>query len=392
VDYSGHKVIRANVVTSKQADFLVEMRENLDFWTEVGMGRFVDIRCAPEEVEEVTALLAGQGIQFSVMIEDVQKLAELVPMKKGSKSKSGHSMDWDDYHPIEDMHSYLDYVEETFDFVETESIGKSYEGSDMRIVKVCKGGCGSKPAMWIDGGIHAREWISPATVMYIMMELLEHDADHPEMTDSLDWYFLPVLNPDGYLYTQQDRLWRKSRSPNGGGCFGTDVNRNWGFHWGTGGSSDNPCADTYMGSEPFSEVEGRNVRDFLTANKDNIKFYNNVHSYSQLVLLPWGWGYEQPDNYDDLYQMAMAGADALKAVHGTNYEVGCIPCLLYVASGGSLDFTLGELGIPYSYGMELRDTGSYGFLLPPAQIIPTGEETWAFHLTVAREIIREFVP
>ena len=49
--------------------------------------RFVDIRCAPEEVEEVTALLAGQGIQFSVMIEDVQKLAELVPMKKGSKSK-----------------------------------------------------------------------------------------------------------------------------------------------------------------------------------------------------------------------------------------------------------------------------------------------------------------
>ena len=75
-----------------------------------------------------------------------------------------------------------------------------------------------------------------------------------------------------------------------------------------------------------------------------------------------------------------------------SYEVGCIPCLLYVASGGSLDFTLGELGIPYSYGMELRDTGSYGFLLPPAQIIPTGEETWAFHLTVAREIIREFVP
>ena len=73
-------------------------------------------------------------------------------------------------------------------------------------------------------------------------------------------------------------------------------------------------------------------------------------------------------------------------------QVGCIPCMLYVASGGSLDWTLGELGIPYSYGMELRDTGAYGFLLPPEQIIPTGEEVWAFHLTVARELIKEFVP
>ena len=92
-----------------------------------------------------------------------------------------------------------------------------------------------------------------------------------------------------------DRMWRKTRSPNTGGCFGTDANRfypfaipdmngcrNWGFHWNTGGSSSNPCADTYMGSEAFSEVENRNVRDFLLANKDQIKFYNNLHSYRSL--------------------------------------------------------------------------------------------------------------
>ena len=75
-----------------------------------------------------------------------------------------------------------------------------------------------------------------------------------------------------------------------------------------------------------------------------------------------------------------------------NFQVGCIPCLLYVASGGSLDWTLGELGIPYSYAMELRDTGAYGFLLPPEQIIPTGEEACAFHMCAARNIINEFVP
>ena len=72
-----------------------------------------------------------------------------------------------------------------------------------------------------------------------------------------------------------------------------------------------------MGSEPFSEVENRNVRDFLIAEKDNIKYYNNVHSYSQLVLLPWGWGYDEPENIDDLTRMANIGNDALYAVHGT---------------------------------------------------------------------------
>ena len=88
-----------------------------------------------------------------------------------------------------------------------------------------------------------------------------------------------------------------------------------------------------------SQVENVNVRDFLLANKDQIKFYNNIHSYSQLILLPWGWGYDLPDNIDDLTrvtrplpcsspsptlappQMANLGHDALKAVHGKEYEV-----------------------------------------------------------------------
>ncbi len=78
------------------------------------------------------------------------------------------------------------------------------------------------------------------------------------------------------------------------------------------------------------------------------------------------------------------------AVHGKKYGVGCIPCVLYVASGGSLDWAKGTAGIPYSYGMELRDTGAYGFLLPPDQIIPTGEESWAFHMKAAEIIYSEF--
>ena len=133
---------------------------------------------------------------------------------------------------------------------------------------------------------------------------------------------MPVVNPDGYLYTQTDnRLWRKTRKPNGNGCYGTDANRNFGYMWGTGGSSSDPCSDTYMGASPFSEIETANMRDWLTANKDMIKFYNNIHSYSQLILLPWGFSYDEPDNQDDLYRVASTCNDDLYAVHQKTYEV-----------------------------------------------------------------------
>merc|ERR550517_1083019 len=72
-------------------------------------------------------------------------------------------MTWTEYHPLEDMYTYLDYLEAEFDFVTTEEIGQSGEGRPMRVAKICRGECGSKPAVWIDGGIHAREGVSPPT-------------------------------------------------------------------------------------------------------------------------------------------------------------------------------------------------------------------------------------
>ena len=75
-----------------------------------------------------------------------------------------------------------------------------------------------------------------------------------------------------------------------------------------------------------------------------------------------------------------------------DYEIGCIPCVLYDASGSATDWAAGAAEIPYAIAMELRDTGSYGFLLPPSQIIPTGEEIMAFHVSIAEQMIQEFVP
>ena len=96
-----------------------------------------------------------------------------------------------------------------------EDIGLTHENRKMKVIKVCKGGCGKKPAMWIDGGMHAREWISPASVTYILKKLLDDDKSkftNRNLVENLDWYVLAVANPDGYEWSRtEDRLWRKNR-------------------------------------------------------------------------------------------------------------------------------------------------------------------------------------
>jgi len=393
--FKGFQVLRASPETPDHIEFIknLEKKPFYDFWTEVRDGRSVDIMASPEHVQQLQKDLSGKGISFDVMIPDVDALIQLekVPAKVASERASAdHPMTWTEYHSLEDMYAYLDYLEATYDFVSTESVGKSGQGTEMRVAKLCKGACGDKPAIWIDGGIHAREWISPATVTWMLREVVENNDAHPDLLDNLDWYFLPSHNPDGYAYSRSDnRMWRKTRSNHGSifGCKGVDANRNWGFHWNEGGSSNDKCSDTYHGPEAWSEIENVNVRDFIDARKDKFVFYNSIHSYSQLILLPWSYTSELADNYDYMYELAMKGSDALTAVHGKYYETGCIPCLLYIASGSSADWALGEAGIDFSISMELRDTGRYGFILPPEQIIPTAEEVWAFHITVIREIM-----
>lgn len=78
--------------------------------------------------------------------------------------------------------------------------GSSYEGRSIRGVKLSyKEG---NPGVFIEGGIHAREWISPAVVTYVLNELiLSEDPRVRYMAESYDWYIFPVFNPDGYEYT-----------------------------------------------------------------------------------------------------------------------------------------------------------------------------------------------
>lgn len=88
-------------------------------------------------------------------------------------------------------------------------------------------------------------------------------------------------------------------------------------------------------------------------------------------------------DYDQQNALSGVAVAALKSVHGTNFDYGPIATIIYPASGSSADYTYGQCGVKYSYGVELRDTGEYGFLLPPDQIIPSGEEVFASVVAMA---------
>ena len=184
--------------------------------------------------------------------------------------------------------------------------------------------------------------------------------------------------------------------PNSFNCRGTDLNRNWDYKWNETNAytSSNFCYNTFRGYWPFYDLETRAVRDFILEHKSQIKFFNTIHSYSQMILYPWNYSTKKALKYEKLEIMAKKGNEALYKVHGTKYEVGPAAEILYEASGTSMDWAFGEAGIPYAFTMELRpeadDFRGAGFVLPEHEIIPTGEEVWAFHETVAKLIIEEF--
>jgi hypothetical protein len=188
-------------------------------------------------------------------------------------------------------------------------------------------------------------------------------------------YVIPVVNPDGYEHSwasSANRLWRKNRQPNSDGTVGTDINRNWGYGWGGVGASAVPGDDTYRGTAAFSSPEAAAMRDFYLA-RPQIVASIDIHSYSQLLL--WPWGYSGDLCPDDPVHRAVGTAmrDAILASDGRDYEPGPIYSTIYPASGGSVDWSYGSQGV-ISYTIEVRDTGTYGFVMPPAEILPNARE------------------
>ena len=98
--------------------------------------------------------------------------------------------------------NYLECLKQRYsDRCDIIDIGKSVEGRSIKVIKIRQPSSNGqvKPAIWIDGGIHAREWISHSSVEYFVYQLVEklNLPQNKRIVDNFDIYVAPILNPDG---------------------------------------------------------------------------------------------------------------------------------------------------------------------------------------------------
>jgi murein tripeptide amidase MpaA len=181
----------------------------------------------------------------------------------------------------------------------------SVEGRPVHVLRMRAGGGPERRGVLVVGGTHARELMNPDAIVELAVDLLVSYANGTDIVyggrtwpaddvrlilETLDLWLLPCLNPDGREFVMTvDDMWRGNRRDNPGTpCDGVDLNRNLDVLWGVtqGQTSCSPCSEVFCGPAAFSEPETRNVKFLLDTRR--VDCFVDVHSYSELILYPWG--------------------------------------------------------------------------------------------------------
>ncbi|KAK1961203.1 zinc carboxypeptidase [Colletotrichum sublineola] len=386
VSYDGTKVFRVSV--GDEVDRVNDIVNKLQLSTWKGApraGAFADIVVPAADVGAFETEIAGMNV--TTMHEDLG--ASIAEESTFSVYAAGSA----DATWFNSYHAYADHLKFLNDLVasypknaEIVTSGKSLQGNAITGIHIYGTSKGTKPAVVFHSTVHAREWISTMANEYIAWNLLSKYSSNAEIkgfVDKYDFYIFPVVNPDGFIYTQTtNRLWRKNRqTTSGSNCLGHDINRNWPYQWSvSGGASTDPCAEDFKGVTQGDAPETAALSSWLsqTKQKQGLKLFIDFHSYSQLFMTPYGYSCSAvAANNDELQSLARGAVAAIKAVHGTSYQYGPICSTIYKATGSSVDWAQGVAKADYVFTQELRDRGAYGFVLPASQIVPTSEETYA---------------
>lgn len=384
--YSKHRLVLAYLSSPETFAVAKAFGANgqLDLWTNVPQNNTIMFSVAPEYFSKVESTLVKSNIMTEVLEEDLQKLIDDERSGQVYRLMSRRPFDLRNFETYDQIVASVDYyasVPHAFADISRFVIGKSYESREIIGIKFSNS-VTKKPIIFIECGIHAREWASISTCLYMIHQLATNQETHKDLLDRFEFHIVPSANPDGYEYTRTcNRLWRKNRSCQTAHCFGVDLNRNFeaGPHCGLGTESD-PCSDIYCGSKPFSEPETMAIRNYLAGIKDRVDYYISIHAFGLAWMFPYSVMYEHCKDHQELLEKAKIGVNAIREKTGTVYKYGPIATTFYRVTGSSTDWAYISLGIKKSYVLEIQpalSAGGRGFLLPKEKIIPVGEETFA---------------
>ncbi|KAI2470219.1 hypothetical protein F4781DRAFT_430633 [Annulohypoxylon bovei var. microspora] len=389
ITYDGYKVLRIN--THGRPSLVQGKLSNISYeqWNH-DIYKHIDVLVSPDQIASFEAL----DLEYKVMHENLADSIAAESVTKSVWQRQAGNLSWyDSYHDYEDHIQYFEDLQRSFpDNSELISSGTSYEGRDLYGLHLWGASGPGKPVVLYHGNVHAREWITSPVVEYITLQLITAYNNGDNLTHSLldkyDFYIIPFVNPDGFVYSQTaNRLWRKNRQPPPPGdqsCIGRDINRNWEFAWDANpqGASTNPCSEVYRGEAPSDAPETQGLDKLVRQLRDKvgIKLFIDWHSYGQYILSPFG--YKETLYAPELGKWTKAASVVSESIRDssdarTTFTFGPSGAVLYVTTGAAPDHVYATGRAEFSYTIELRDTGDFGFVLPPDQIRPAAEEQWA---------------
>ncbi|ORX88790.1 hypothetical protein K493DRAFT_235592 [Basidiobolus meristosporus CBS 931.73] len=382
VRYDNHKLVQLKR-SDEAFDFV--KKNNLDIWHQ--SSDVLHIHASPVALESLSVF------EPEVLIENIQESIdqETKTLKQATLAKRAvDDTTWfQNYHTFTDIVQWLKNLSQKYPDLVTlvPSIGKTTLGKDIPVVRITSKNGVAKKKFWFQGLQHAREWIATTTMQFVADGLASGyatDSGVKKILDEAEIIIIPVSNPDGYEYTwNNDRLWRKNRRNNGNGSYGVDTNRNWPDHWNKGGSSTNPRDDTYMGPSAASEPEVKALMNYYF-QQTGIVGAIDYHSYSELIMWPYGWTYTDPTTVAPYTALAKNMKSAIRSVNPNEQYVPQQISDLYIASGNAADWFYSDEVLKKqkfrstSLTVELSPKQNYpGFVLPPQNIIPVGKQTFA---------------
>ncbi|XP_075165755.1 zinc carboxypeptidase [Haematobia irritans] len=388
--YDNYRIYNVELATEEHVDIFKKVEEQSDSMIFIGhareVGQKLSILVASHKVADLADLLEHYKVQHRILTYNFQ---EKIDKNYASVLPVGtdlNKFDWYHYYHLETIYEWLESLVKKYpNVVSLLDMGTSTQGVPIKGVKISHNP--SNKAVFIEAGIHAREWIAPAAANYIINQLLtSSDESVINLAKSYNWIIFPSINPDGYKYTfEHDRMWRKNRQLFGINR-GVDLNRNYPDHWNSTGSSSDPSRYDFAGPSAASEIETQRVIKFIEENvaKEQIKAYLALHSYSQMIMFPFGYTKEHVANYEDLKELGQKATEAIKSLTGKDYVSGSIIETIYPSSGGSMDWAYAYQKIPIAYTFELRGPPDSQdmFILPAEEILPTSQEAFAAIKTI----------